>query len=554
MIQTQLYSPLTHDAQSEERFYLQIWEALNQPNDLVTESFCYPTHLSRGKIEKYLTENTNYNVIKLGSATPEEKQFLEQNQLSVKVLKSLHHKDNWEQQKGYLADLHPEKPVKINQIECLKLDQDIAFQQALVNQGYLYTICPFTGQTIRSNQSFFWGHFIGIYRCVGEQVFYLIAGQESFRKIFAYFPHTNLILKLSSSALNPIKLINKWRSYVIANWQTVISYLNFSETRPKVTLLGFRDNVAHCCYNELAGIDLLRQTGRLNQIDKFIVGCNTYFGSLEDLFPEIPPEKIINVISETDKLQLQDKLLEQQYFAFKYCNRRAVISEELAQRIYQAALNKCSQSTLSQIEAAKQHFPLIWIDIRVHKRAWISQVEGIANLLRQLAQDYPNLGVVFQGMALPETVEEEDDLSKQQKQQMIEQDHNVVQQIIDHIPQQEIAMYNGIGCMMYESLVWANTIDFYIAPWGAGLTRLTLIANKPGIIHTNHYTVESNIVKNWFSASHRENGISPIFISSDSIHVLEGSGGDKRHDDSYECDWREIYQQAVSVVETLNKQ
>ncbi len=546
---------LVNNSEPEEKIYSQIWENLNQPNlgKFDTEKSNYPTNINQANVERYFNDSVKYKVLKLGEATPEEKLFLEQNKLSVSLLRLLHHQDDLKQQKSYLFDWNQESELNIESIEKLDIDQDTAFQQVLVDLGYLYTICPFSGKTIRSNQSFFWGNFIGIYRCVGEQVFYLIMAQESFRKIFAYFPNLELIINLSSSYIDPVQLINKWRSYVVANRQKVTDYINFKQDqRLKVNILGFRESVAHYCYNELAGVDLLRQTDRLDKIDKFIVGSNTYFGSLEDLFPEIPQENIVKISSKKEKMNLHEQLLEQQYLAFKYCNRKEILSEELAQRVYNAAQKNCSRSTGSQIEEAKQHFPLIWIDIRVHKRAWISQVEGITNLLIELSQDYPNLGVVFQGMALPEGVDLEDDLSWQHKQKMIEKDQEVVEQIIAGISQEEIAVFNGIGCMMYESIVWANTVDFYIAPWGAGLTRLTLIANKPGIIHTNHYTLESNIIKNWFNESQRENGVSPIFISSNFITVLPGSGGGELHDDSYECDWRSIYEEAVGLIENMN--
>jgi len=303
MLPTQSPNKVASSPPSERDLYLQIWDTFNQPEgcNLETDSLCYPTHFKQGNIEKYLTEHTKYKVLKLGEATLEEKLFLKQNNLDFNRLKLLHHQDHWEQQKKYIAEFNLENEIDIKSIEQLNLDQDIAFQQALIDTGYLYTSCPFSGQPIRSNQSFFWGHFIGIYRCVGEQVFYLIASQESFRKIFAYFPSLELIIKLSYSAVNPVKVINKWRGYVITNWKTVHSYLSFKDKRKKVNLIGFRNNVAHCCYNELAGIDLLRQTGRLDKIDKFIVGSNTYFGSLEELFPEIPQEKIIKITNESHR-------------------------------------------------------------------------------------------------------------------------------------------------------------------------------------------------------------------------------------------------------------
>ena len=74
-----------------------------------------------------------------------------------------------------------------------------------------------------------------------------------------------------------------------------------------------------------------------------------------------------------------------------------IIKEDMANRIYQGAVKRCSPSVLQVVEKAKHHFPLIWIAIRSHYRVWLSQVEGIANIINRLSSDYPNLAVVFDG-------------------------------------------------------------------------------------------------------------------------------------------------------------
>jgi hypothetical protein len=49
-------------------------------------------------------------------------------------------------------------------------------------------------------------------------------------------------------------------------------------------------------------------------------------------------------------------------------------------------------------EVRKSCFPLLCISIRADgKRNWISQTEGIANIIKSLAVNFPSLGVILNG-------------------------------------------------------------------------------------------------------------------------------------------------------------
>jgi hypothetical protein len=69
-----------------------------------------------------------------------------------------------------------------------------------------------------------------------------------------------------------------------------------------------------------------------------------------------------------------------------------------ADRVTQFSLKKGSENPafLEEVERAKKHFPLLCIQIR-SSITWVSQVEENANLIKKLAEDFPNLGVVFDG-------------------------------------------------------------------------------------------------------------------------------------------------------------
>lgn len=70
---------------------------------------------------------------------------------------------------------------------------------------------------------------------------------------------------------------------------------------------------------------------------------------------------------------------------------------------------------------------------------------------------------------------------------------------------------------MFESIVWACAVDFYIVPFGGGMAKVTYVANKPGVVHCNRKILERSYKDHWYTASQRENGMAPTYIPSHCI-------------------------------------
>lgn len=536
---------LLHQCQD---IYLHIWNIIDKSNLDIFEqdNLCYPTNIHQGAVMKYFTQTSQYKVIELNSLTPEDRLFLENQKISLEKLKLINIKDNAKQQEQYLQSFNcyskilPQNPK----------NNWYVFQEAMVDTGYIYLICPISGRILRSNQSFVLYGQIFIYRFVGEQVFYLITHNPDSRKYLIYFPNIELIILLGPAPRGPepTELVNKWKSLAVTDWQKVIANINHKGKKEIVLTHGWMGSTAHHFLNDLTGIQGLLQTGRLEKVDKFLVGPFEYYGQLEIIFPEIPADKIIR-FSDTNCMntplvpKLIELVLEKHYFALKA--GKNFITEDLANRVYQMALKKCTPSFLNQVEAAKSHFPLLFITIRTHNRTWISQVAGIANIINQLLPDFPNLGVVFDGISFLDK-DGEKLIPNEREKAMLESNQSLLKEIVKLLPKNFVNLYDSIGCLMCESIVWAKTADCYISPFGGGLAKLTYIANKPGIIHTNHYFSRN---PGWYNDKQRENGIAPTYLNSNFI-VESSASSTQPLNYSYDFDWTILYDEILKQIKT----
>jgi len=419
-----------------------------------------------------------------------------------------------------------------------ELRNERLFQQSIIETGYIYSVCPFSGKILRSNQSYviggIWPTPVHFYRFVGQEIFYLLVGDWIGDKMYIYIPSLELIIQLRHllSDIQGAHLFNKFKGYMVSERKQVLSYLS-NPHKQLGAVLGFFRNLGHHTWNDLTGIQYLHERDMLTKVDKFIVGSWEYF-NVADVWPEeIIPSKRIQV---EDPLNLFQTVLVNNCFTFRVTD--FFIKEDMTNRITKGSYQRCSQEFLQQIEIAKQHFPLVCFQIRVHFRLWLSQVEGIANIINKLSKDYPDLGVVFDGWSRTEIDSPGDD-------KMIALENEEVAKIIDRLDART-KIYNVIGCKTYEKVVWAQAVDTYIAPVGSGLTFLNQIANKTGIVHGEFDFTEkanSNFLlyqENWnpyllVPGYHRE---------GDHTTVTQRN---------YDCDWNAIYDEVVKIINGLSK-
>lgn len=552
-----LFKKASQKQLSHFEIYQKIWLGLNQLGILNPDNFDLPTEISPEVTYQYFSENSNYKIINLWSLTDSDRYFLEQEGFSIANLELIA-KDDIELEELYVNSFElVDNPVRLSRNSkkferVNKSSYDIKkgryFQHSIVETGYLYTICPTTGKVLRSNQSFpinspqpwatgSW-HPIHIYRFVGSEVFYLVCALMPIGdKSFIYFPRQELIINFvpgAHSYASETQIINMLKTSLVSYWKGVQAYISSSCQKEVAVDLGWCYNIGHYIWNEMSGLQYLSSNGTLGQVSKFLVGYYEYI-NIGDTYPEIQPEQIIRWSEPQDCWNLFKTVIDQNYVTVWPTD--LIIPEKLANRIYEGAVKRCSPDILQEIEDSKQHFPLIWIAIRSHYRVWLSQVEGIANIINKLYEDYPNLAVVFDGWGRHERHDP-------RAESEIQRETTIVEEILALV-HTDIKAYNLIGKMNYERVVWAKAVDFCIASYGSGLAFPIWIANKRGVIH------------GVFAPQLFQTGEWSPFIRENLTEYI-GLPGDYAEDKSpgyanYDISWQKVYDATINLLKKILK-
>ncbi|MEG4277563.1 tetratricopeptide repeat protein [Microcoleus sp. MON1_C1] len=488
---------------------------------------------------EHFQKNSRYRFIKLHSLSEEDRIFLENIEVSIANLELIN-QVNVSAKQSYqdVWSYSPEMPISNFGIS--------SSLHSIIDKGYVESICPVSGKKIKSDQSFYVDHYqyMIFYRFLGTELFYLVVGGNWVRfNIAIYFPFKDLIISFCDPT-NGIMMeaapvdywVNIFKSYTLSCLNDVKDYLLSDQPKKISAVLGMW-NIGHYFWNEISAIQELYETKKLNKVDAYVIGPNNYL-DIQDIFPEIRAEKpnvdFFYFQAQAPYWYLHAELPQPTYFQFCLTNNfftvkltALCIKEKLASRIYHNSYKKCRPNFLQKVAKSKQHFPLLWISIRSHTREWISQVEGIANIIRDLSNDFPTLGVIFDGMPT-------------EKANM--------EKILELIPP-NISTYNALDCEIHETFVWVYAIDLFIMGYGAG-SVFPWIANKIGLYHGNTHMVR---YEEAFCIHPRENCQHTFFVSRDAI-TEDLDSVSHPHTRNYDVDWRAIYNKVVKIIEKLNEE
>jgi hypothetical protein len=521
-------------ADNEGNLCESIWNELNQLNSLNETNIDTHAEIKQEVAQEYFRLTSRYKIITHTLENSDDRKYLEKMGLSLANVRLIAQQDNFLLEEIYIKSFadspkHLHQPVKLS----------FPYQQVLVETGYVYAVCPFSGKIIRSNQSFVINHQeVGhhdlqgfLYRFVGREIFYLMTGCPRGEKLLIYIPRLELIINLNPALVGltrPVESINKLKSYMVSYWQQVKTYLA-NDQKKVVDIVGLGFNIGHYLWQDVTGIDVILKNGMSQNID-VIIGDGEYF-SIGDIFSEIKSENLNHVKDVWNAFKM---VLDKNYVAFRA--NGFFIEEELINKVCQVAWTKCSEDVVQEVAKAKNHFPLISIQIRTSSRVWLGQVEGIANIIKTLYTDFPNLGIVFDGWSL---TGKEDSLSTSWS--IIEREKAIMEEILAIIPS-TINTYSAIGATTYETIVWNLAIDLSLSPLGAGLMYPSWIANKPSVVYA-----DTIILKNFefaaTSSSFRENIVPPVLVPKE--YIVDSSNH------NYECDWKGIYTEAMKILRNL---
>ena len=393
----------------------------------------------------------------------------------------------------------------------------LKFQLDAVRSRSVEGFCPFGGEPVTFRQSLLANINVIFYRCETKQVFYVAtAGIGSgFRKSALYFPKHELVVTAGDPWGFQEDDLMELKARMVCGAKACYEYLSDTnwKSRRSAVCLGFY-HFAHHLWNELSGLHRLYKKNLLQSVDKFLV-LREPLGPIEELFPEIPDEKIDR---NDDTNDLFHKILENGYFAVKVGDD--YLPRDLASRVSKVSLAYCLPTTREMVKEAKRKSrPLIWVGIRVGNRAWADQIVGLSNVITCLQKEYPALGVVFDGFSLPADMRAQS-IERQGYSEILALENKIVNGIVENLQQRQVAVniFNIIGLSIFDANVWAHAIDVYVSPYGSLQHKVGWLANKPGLVHANETLIQSPAEYVWAAV---ENGIPPRYVKIASVTDIE---------------------------------
>jgi hypothetical protein len=534
--------------------YRDTWARLNQtdPGPLSDEIARQPGAWEYNSVLGHFRATRNAKVINLRTLTSDEQAYLAgEGIVAAYLLKNLH------------------KTLADRRFDARQ------FQIDAVRRKIVRAICPFTGTLLESSHSLPANLNAVAYRFHSKEIFYVITAGIGcgWTKSGIYFPRRELLITAGYNWGVDAMDVAELKARVVCNATACHRYFSDKDRagRKTVVCLGFY-HFAHHLWNELTGLHRLYRHKLISAVDGFLV-LRQPLGDISEIFPEITPARIER---KQDAHELFEHVVTNNCFAVRIGDD--FLRADVARRVYRTALAHVSPAVLGRVkEAKRQRSPLLWLGVRVGIRSWIDQIDGLANLIVSLHEEYPRLGVVIDGFSVPADRWDgsgEGHADLQEYGRIIADESGVAEAVIDKVRQRlpkPPPIFNIVGTSIHEAIVWANTIDAYVSPYGSMQHKVAWFAAKPGVIHCNHQVLD-NPPKYIWSATQKiakprycsRAAVKPVRNMPNDVYRqlsdLKDSGdgvlaavqrmqGDPEFE-NYQVDWRQLRHDVAKVIET----
>ncbi len=328
---------------------------------------------------------------------------------------------------------------------------------------------------------------------------------------------------------------------VVQHFEAVQNYLKTPE-RTVMLAESAMGHIGHYIWNIISGWSPLFEMVDFESVDIITTYNNChFFGGVSALYQK-ECERAGQVVKIDTDLDLFRLMLDHK--STLYSVRNCHVSEDLAGRI----VRFCETQVTEGFKESLRHFcdshaPILMITLRTGNRSWETQTEGYIQIINALAQHYPNLRVIIDGLnaaadgtstALPMSVQDEEAIAAS---------------IIAGCP--TVQIWNSIGCSIFESLLLCCHCDAFIAPIGAGLAKVRWIANKPGLGFSNRTFLAPDHLNGYLYSFFRENQIPMRYISREHIRDMDDGPSGMKDRANFDVDWTVIYDEIRHIVENI---
>ena len=227
----------------------------------------------------------------------------------------------------------------------------------------------------------------------------------------------------------------------------------------------------HFFYDIIPALKVLHEKGLMTDLPQIFCTSGSFFAHPSDLFDGAP-----QLITAEPK-DLRQRVLDRGEFHCHIGLPFLRVPNDLNHRVddflREAAMRKHPQPKRANGAQSLR----LWCGITGQKRSWVEQVEGTAHILDQLAGEYPQLEVIFDGWTCPIDPGPGDDRE-------IAKDEAVVADILSRM-HTKVTTQSVIGKTSLEKIAIGMTCDAFVANYSTGSMHISRFADRPGVLHIN---------------------------------------------------------------------
>lgn len=380
------------------------------------------------------------------------------------------------------------------------------FNELSIRTGLIQCIDPLTGNIIKSNQAW----VMPISKDKNSYIAYLFNGLKPFvlltiahvsqAKAGIWFPSTGLFVaaNIESAWIEyAVTFAKELREKIFFSTSAHTQGLDFLSQRKSVLYLGFDNNLGHHIWNELSGLEKVLKSNLFEHIHTINVGPNEFI-PIDKVFPELL-ESGIKIIRW--KNSLPQCILHTDSLPIRLTGNR--VSKNIRQRIVAWALQNCRE-VIDIIEKNNDDSLILWINLRVHNKSWVRQIEGIEQIAKNLTTTLLNgkkLKIILDGT--PDTTE----IANQ-----IRLDLDGVAEVL-----------NATQLSIASSTALASLTDIFLCVVGSGLVMPHWLIGRRGVAHSNRpHLSQQKVLNNICEGVHDAFFIEEQFISDYDRPIIKG--------------------------------
>jgi len=389
-----------------------------------------------------------------------------------------------------------------------RLETAFLFQDDVIKKGFLESVCPYSGNPVLSNESYFVqsGNSFICYLFKSTQPFFVLIGDVWNEIIGYYFPMEEIFIPITTNRLKIEDIICKLKSLITYNRLHSNTKLN----NKKKCIIIRNKHFAHHLWNELSALDRIIKK-KLHQFVDVVYVLEQPLGAICEIFDEIK-DKVSNVSFEHKK-NFEEELIQNNYQVLPLGD--AFIPKDLILKLksrFNETVGNLVNEEINEFNK-KSDFKL-WISFRFGSKTWDKQVEGYLDLIKFVRQKYPKLGVIIDGFSLSFNYTHDKKLIFIMNQELM-----LINELKDQLIDLNIPHKILTGRRIDEAVKWGEIADYYIVHEGTIQHKIAWFNDCPGYVHANEKHLEADYNERpgvW----EREDMIPPVYIDSSIVNDI----------------------------------